>query len=83
MKKKYVGWYNLPIRRATTSRLKKETKLFLAKIQSNKHDTRENYVDTRGKRVTKKKKLEENKEKEVVSPICHERMELSTKKWGN
>ena len=62
---------------------KKKRNFFLAKIQSNKHDTRENYVDTHGKRVTKKKKLEENKEKEVVSPICHERMELSTKKGGN
>ena len=61
----------------------KRKEIFLAKIQSNKHDTRENYVDTRGKRVTKKKKLEENKEKEVVSPICHEIMELSTRKGGN
>ena len=36
---------------------KKKRNFFLAKIQSNKHDTRENYLDTHGKRVTKKKKL--------------------------
>ena len=70
---------NIPVARSG----KKKRNVFLAKIQSTKHDTRENYVDTRGKRVTKKKKLEENKEKEVASPICHERMELSTKKGGN
>ena len=41
----------------------KKRSFFLAKIQSNKHDTRENYLETHGKRVRKKKKLEENKEK--------------------
>ena len=45
---------NIPVARSG----KKKRNFFLAKIQSNKHDTRENCVDTRGKRATKKKKLE-------------------------